>query len=350
MAVSCYLPMRASLPANEEARLARLYEYQILDTLPEQSYDDITYLASRICSTPISLITLVDRDRQWFKSRVGLGLAETPREVSFCAHAILQNGLMIVPDTQQDPRFADNPLVTGDPHLRFYAGAPLLTSSGEALGTLCVMDHQPRRMDGEEQEALAALARQVMAQLELRREIKERQRYQALLEEADARLKLQADHDQLTGLCNRRVLMTRFKEEFHRALRYDQPLSLLMLDVDQFKAYNDAFGHPAGDAVLREIAHLIKRMLRAGDIPARYGGEEFAVVLPNTSAEGAMALAERLREAVAHVSWPLRPITVSVGIASQTAAAEDPLTLIGAADQALYEAKRAGRNRVAQAP
>ncbi|HEU4740597.1 MAG TPA: sensor domain-containing diguanylate cyclase [Meiothermus sp.] len=342
--------MQAPLPANEEARLAKLHEYQILDTLPEQGYDDITYLASQICKTPVSLITLVDHDRQWFKSRVGLGLAETSRDFSFCAHAILQSGVMIVPDALQDQRFADNPLVTGDPHIRFYAGAPLIAPSGEALGTLCVIDRQPRQLGEEEQKALAALASQVMAQLELRRAVHERQRYQELLEEANARLKLQADHDELTGLCNRRVLMARFKEEFHRALRYDQPLSLLMLDVDQFKAYNDTFGHPAGDEVLRQIAHLVKMMLRAGDIPARYGGEEFAVVLPNTSAQGAMALAERLRQTVAHVSWPLRPVTVSVGVASQTAAAEDPLTLIAAADQALYEAKRAGRNRVVQAP
>lgn len=342
--------MKAPLPPNEEARLAKLYEYQILDTLPEQGYDDLTYLASRICGAPISLVTLVDRDRQWFKSRVGLELAETPRDFSFCAHAILQSGVMVVPDARQDPRFADNPLVTGDPHIRFYAGAPLVSPSGEALGTLCVIDRKPRQMEEEEQKALAALARQVTAQLELRREIQERRRYQEILEQANARLKLLADHDELTGLYNRRVLIARLKEEFHRALRYEQPLSLLMFDVDWFKAYNDAFGHPAGDEVLRQIAHLVRRMLRAGDVPARYGGEEFAVVLPNTLAQGALALAERLREAVANTPWPLRPITISVGVASQTAAAEDPLTLIAAADQALYEAKRAGRNRVVQAP
>ncbi|PZA06541.1 MULTISPECIES: sensor domain-containing diguanylate cyclase [unclassified Meiothermus] len=341
--------MRAPLPANEEARLAKLREYRILDTLPEQAYDDITYLASRICNTPISLITLVDRDRQWFKSRVGLELSETPRDFSFCAHAILQSGVMIVPDALQDPRFADNPLVTGEPHIRFYAGAPLLTSSGEALGTVCVIDSRPRQIGDEEQKALAALARQVTAQLELRREIRDRQRYQELLEEANARLKHLAERDELTGLYNRRVLMARFREEFHRALRYGQPLSLLMIDVDGFKEYNDTYGHPAGDEVLKQVARRIQSRLRAGDLLARYGGEEFALLLPNTPSQGAMALAERLRQEVEQASWPSRPVTISVGVATQSAAAEEPHTLLAAADEALYQAKRLGKNRVVQA-
>lgn len=341
--------MQAPLPANEEARLAKLHEYQILDTPPEPAYDDLTYLASRICRTPIALLSLVDRERQWCKSRLGLEWDELPREVSFCAHAILHGGLTVVPDTQQDPRFADNPLTQGPSPLRFYAAASLLAPGGEALGTLCVMDHQPRGLEAEEQAALAALARQAMVLLELRREARQRQRYQELLEEANARLRLQADHDELTGLFNRRVLLSRFKEEFYRALRYEQPLSLLLLDVDEFRAYNEAFGQAAGDEVLQRIAHFIRQTLRAGDIPARYGGEEFAVVLPNTPLQGALALAERLRAGVAQIPWPKRPITLSIGVAAQTAAAEDPHTLIAAADEALYEAKRAGRNRVVQA-
>ena len=161
--------MKAPLPANETERLAALKEYHILDTGTEQSYDDITALAAHICEVPIAMISLVDEARQWFKSRVGLEQEQTSREVAFCAHAILQQEPFIIGDATQDQRFADNPLVTGEPHIRFYAGIPLTNPEGLALGTLCVVDHQPRRLSTAQQKALQALSRQVMALLELRR-------------------------------------------------------------------------------------------------------------------------------------------------------------------------------------
>ena len=154
--------------SNESARLAALRRYRILDTDPERAFDDLTLLASRICGAPIALITLVDADRQWFKSRVGLSMAETSRSISFCSHAIEQTGLFVVPDALQDLTFRNNPSVTGDPHIRFYAGAPLITPDGHALGTLCVIDRVPRTLTPDQIEALQALKRQAEMQLELR--------------------------------------------------------------------------------------------------------------------------------------------------------------------------------------
>jgi GAF domain-containing protein len=161
------------VPANEARRLKVLWQYEVLDTVPEELFDDLTELASTICEAPIALISLVDESRQWFKSKVGLSVSETSRDVSFCAHAILQPDLFIVPDATQDDRFKHNPLVTAEPRIRFYAGAPLITPDGHALGTLCVLDKEPRNLANSQQKALRVLARLVVTQLELRRHSKE---------------------------------------------------------------------------------------------------------------------------------------------------------------------------------
>jgi GAF domain-containing protein len=157
-------------PADREAaRLEALRQYKILDTPAESAYDDITELAAFICDVPIALISLIDSDRQWFKSKVGLGVEETSRDISFCTYAILNQGMMVVNDTLNDPRFVNNPLVTDAPGIRFYAGVPLITPSGYAMGTLCTIDRQPRDLSESQKKALSALARQVVVQFELRR-------------------------------------------------------------------------------------------------------------------------------------------------------------------------------------
>ncbi|HTI98009.1 MAG TPA: GAF domain-containing protein [Dongiaceae bacterium] len=161
--------MRIPLPKNEAARLQALIEYDILDTAPEQAFDDIVQLAAYICGTPTAFMSLVDGERQWFKSRRGGTQQETPREHAFCAYTILEPSIMEVEDAQLDQRFASSPLVTQAPNIRFYAGAPLLTSGGHALGSLCVTDQKPRRLRPEQRDCLTRLARQVIYNLELRR-------------------------------------------------------------------------------------------------------------------------------------------------------------------------------------
>jgi len=163
--------MAITKPANEQARVIALDKYAILDTDPEQFFDDLTLLASYVCNTPIALISLVDEDRQWFKSRVGLDASETSRDIAFCSTAILQTDVFVIPDALADERFRDNPLVVSDPHIRFYAGAPLINEDGYALGTLCVVDRAPRELAPEQKEALKALSRLVLAQLEFRRNL-----------------------------------------------------------------------------------------------------------------------------------------------------------------------------------
>jgi hypothetical protein len=162
--------MKAPKPKNERQRIKILWQYDVLDTVPEAAFDELAELASVICGTPVALITLVDEDRQWFKSKVGISISETSRDVSMCAHAILQKKLFIVPDATKDRRFKDNPLVTASPKIRFYAGMPLVAAGGHALGTICVVDQKPRTLTAGQQEALRVLARHTMTLLELRRQ------------------------------------------------------------------------------------------------------------------------------------------------------------------------------------
>lgn len=167
------MPPAAPVPKNEVKRLKVLWQYDVLDTVPEEVFDDLTDLAAHICEAPVAMISLVDENRQWFKAKVGISAKETSRDISFCAHAILNDGLLVISDATKDPRFSDNPLVTGPQKIRFYAGAPLVTPDGHALGTLCVLDKKPRKLRSEQLEALRVLAHHVVSQLELRRHARE---------------------------------------------------------------------------------------------------------------------------------------------------------------------------------
>lgn len=178
--------MQAAPHPQQAARIAALRSYDVLDTPRERDFDEIVALASQICGTPISVVNLIDVDRQWFKAELGLGVRETPLATSICSHVILDDSFVEIPDTRNDARMQDNPLCQGDPGLRFYAGAQLLTPEGLPLGTLCVLDYQPRHLTDAQRQALKILGKQVMAQLDLRRSLK---RQQFLMKEIDHRVK-----------------------------------------------------------------------------------------------------------------------------------------------------------------
>lgn len=347
------------IPPNEEERLRELESYHILDTLPEQVYEDIVRLAAYICQTPMALVNLIDRDRQWSKARLGFADNEVDRKLAFCSYTINDpDNVLVVQDATCDPRFANNPFVRGDPYIRFYAGAPLVTANGYALGTVCVVDLQPHQLSSEQIEMLRVLSRHVVQHLEIRRDLlqleqrllaheQERHSLQAYLHSLETRLaeaQQQVLTDPLTGVLNRRGFDLRLNEEFERARRYQAPLSLLLIDVDHFKEFNDTFGHVAGDETLRIVTQALCEGVRKHDIIARYGGEEFAVILPATGSDGAYVLAERLRRLVQQAAWPLRPVTISVGGAGLTDEMMSVCDLIERADQALYAAKQGGRN------
>ncbi len=228
----------ANTPENEEERLRKLYALGILDTLEEQAYDDLTKLAAEICQTPIALVSLIDSDRQWFKSHHGLDARETPREYAFCAHAILNDDVFIVEDSSQDERFFDNPLATGGPLVKFYAGAPLIMSDNHKVGTLCVIGNEARTITNDQKEALSALARQVVSQLELRLKIKELELLDLAKDEFIAtvshelRTPLTGIYGSLSLLLNSRADLTDKKQENLIAISYRNSKRLLGLVND----------------------------------------------------------------------------------------------------------------------
>lgn len=330
--------MTLAVPSNESGRLAALQELAILDTPAEQVYDDVVMLAAAICSTPMAIINFVDADRQWGKALIGLASSEAPREHSFCARAILDpDALFVVPDTHADPEWADNPMVTGDAGVRFYAGAPIVSSEGHALGTVCVADHVVRDFTATQREALRVLARQTAAHLELRRTSQ-------ALAQANDELRRMAVRDGLTGLANRVLLGDRLALALSRRRRTGRDVGLVFGDLDGFKAINDTQGHAAGDELLRIVARRLALSSRETDTVARYAGDEFVIVCPDLTTPADMApIAERARAAVARpatiLGVELTP-RISLGCAVATGE-DDAASLIARADAAMYEVKRA---------
>ena len=336
------------VPNDESERLQALQRYGILDTPMEPAYDDLARIAAHICQAPVALISLLDSHRQWFKASVGLAVEETPLDQSVCRYAVRQPGVFIVPDLAQDARFAHFHIVTQENPLRFYAGAPLVTPDGFALGTLCVLDHQPRALSPQSEDMLGALARQVIRLLELKRANDLQAQMLADLEEARHQMSVLAHTDALTGLANRRSFTERLRQELALLQRDCEPACLLMMDIDHFKQVNDLYGHHVGDRALQLFAALCREVFRAGDVVSRWGGEEFLAMLPATRVEQAQAVAQRVHAALAERALPgvepPRVMTVSMGLSNF-----DPLRpldqTLRSLDDALYTAKRDGRNR-----
>jgi diguanylate cyclase (GGDEF)-like protein len=323
----------ASKPSNEAERLAALRAYEVLDTAYEDAFDNIAHLAGRLIDTPIALISLVDADRQWFKSRIGLDGTETAREFSFCAHAInAPREVLVVPDALLDPRFSDNPLVLGEPRIRFYAGAPLTNSQGASLGALCVIDREPRTMSAETRELLRRLAETVVTTLELRRAMNG-VRDLALL-------------DSMTGLPNRLALIAAVDRAIDRQRRQGLSFALLYLDLDGFKRVNDLYGHAAGDEVLRKVAVALRAAVGPEDTAGRLGGDEFGAVLTGSGPETVLA-AERVRAAIeTSLAAVGHAVTASIGVVSFQSLPAHADQALALADGLMYAAKSAGRNCV----
>jgi diguanylate cyclase (GGDEF)-like protein len=280
--------------------------------------------------------------------------------MSFCGYAILNRETMVVPDATKDKRFQGNPLVAGEPHIRFYAGVPLRTKEGLNVGSLCVIDREPRELTEKQEAALRVLAKQVIAHMQMRQHANQLEslvknltkkeeeiaQYQTKLEAANAALQNLSLTDDLTQLKNRRAFRERLEGDYRLAMRHQLPLSLALIDVDRFKHYNDTHGHPAGDAVLREVARIIERTARSTDCVARYGGEEFIVLLPNTAEGGARTIGEKIRKAVEEMHGHEEALTISVGVSTLQSSGQTLPQLLESTDQALYQAKLNGRNRV----
>jgi len=262
-----------SYPENESIRIETLRSLNILDTPSEERFDRLTRLAKRLFAVPIAMVSLIDVNRQWFKSCIGANFKETPRNISFCGHAILGNDILIIPDATLDQRFYDNPLVTDEPKIRFYAGVPLVVGDSIKVGTLCLIDHQPRTLSEEEQELLRDLGQ--------------------LAEQELAAIRL-ATIDELTQISNRRGFKSLATHALNLCKRMNKPASLFFFDLDLFKDINDRYGHAEGDRALVGFSKILQETFRESDVIGRLGGDEFVALLTNADLTESQLILHRL--------------------------------------------------------
>jgi len=315
--------IKPEIPKNEAERLHALRTLKILDTSHEERFDRVTRMAKRMFDVSISLVSLVDEDRQWFKSSQGLEVTEMPRDISFCGHAINQDGLFIIPNAIEDERFADNPLVTDAPNIRFYAGYTLKIREGLNIGTLCLIDEKPKLMDEEDKQLLKDLG--------------------AMIEQEIKSIQL-ATLDELTLISNRRGFLTLVDHSLRMCRRNQVSMSFLLFDLNKFKIINDQYGHHEGDFVLTQFAQIMLDTFRDSDVIGRLGGDEFVAMLTDSDKENADEILARfavaVEEANATMNKPYK-IEYSVGLEhfehDTEKSAEE---MIQAADAAMYKHKK----------
>lgn len=313
---------------RESDRLAALGQLDLLEAPRDHGIERVVRLIKNVFSIDIGIVSLMDAHRQWYMACSGLSAEEMPREDTFCQYVVASEKPVIVHDTTKDPRFSQHPAVTGEEHIRFYAGVPLKTRDGHTIGTVCAIDRTPRAFADRELDVLTELAGVAMDRIELLHS---------------------AATDGLTGTLTRRAFREEADKLISLAIRHGHALSCIVLDVDHFKRVNDTYGHSAGDEVLKAVASACQSSLRASDLFGRLGGEEFAVMLPHVDAKGALAAAEKLRGAIAaqaiHGDFGPLAVTASFGISALSTNTRDSATLLAQADAAMYLAKSAGRNR-----
>ena len=313
---------------DEAGRLEAVAALDILDTPREPAYDRIVRLVRATFNCDMALISVLDAHRQWYKAIEGAEIDEVPVQETFCRRTIAGEGPMIVEDATLHPLFKDNPYVTAENGVRFYAGIPLKTRKGFSIGTLCAVDSQPRQFRESDLQLLDDLATVVVEQMELRE---------------------QAMTDELTGALSRRAFRAEGERLAALANRHRHPLSVICFDLDHFKSINDSYGHAAGDEVLRAVAEAVQKRMRKSDLFARLGGEEFAVLLPETDRRGALDVAEILRRDISLLRFGFGArtvnVTASIGVANFDITTQDLDTLLQRADAALYQSKTDGRNR-----
>jgi diguanylate cyclase (GGDEF)-like protein len=348
------------IPIDEARRLTALHATRLLGSAPEEAFDRITRMAARLLNAPTALVSLVDQDVQWFKSRCGFEATETPRDISFCGHAILDHEPLVVGDATQDPRFRDNPLVTGEPHVRFYVGVQLYSVDRMPIGTLCVLDRVPRQLSPDDLDILRDLARMVEQLIHHRQLATAAQALHAHvlhdaanpeLSAAAGQVEFLLNHDVLTGISNRQALVRTIGQGLPEWRRNGTPTLVASINLDKFKRLNEALGHHAGDQALVSVTWSLQTVLRPGDQLARVGNDEFVVLLPGLGDDSVAR--DRLRQLMQAVHREFKapaggaiPLTCSIGYAIFPHDGDNADALLGNASLAMRRAKLLGGGQI----
>ncbi len=338
---------QAPKPVDDAERVESLHKLNLLDTPLEHRFERITRMVCLMLNVPVSAFSLIDSERQWFKSIQGLHATENTLPESMCAYTILGDDVMVVPDAKKDQRFIDNPMVDGtNSDISFYAGCPVRAPDGRKIGSLCAIDMKPRDMKPEHIFVLRDLAQMIESELK----VAQMAHTQAqLITELDTANRL-ALVDPLTRIWNRAGIEDVIRREWADHIRKDTPIALVMADIDHFKRVNDTYGHPVGDTVIQEVAKRLLLALRTEDAVGRVGGEELLIVLPGCPMENLFDTVERIRLSVVSEPIPTAAghinITMSFGGSAETPTVlSQSSQMISVADEALYHAKKSGRNQ-----